>query len=37
RKSAARLRKIDDMARRLLKLEKAVETVTCSDIRSSDG
>ncbi|MCJ2371773.1 UDP-3-O-(3-hydroxymyristoyl)glucosamine N-acyltransferase [Pseudomonas sp. RGM 3321] len=37
RKSAARLRKIDDMARRLQKLEKAVETVTCSDNRSSDG
>lgn len=37
RKSAARLRKIDDMARRLQKLEKAVETVTCADNRSSDG
>ncbi|MEQ4313804.1 UDP-3-O-(3-hydroxymyristoyl)glucosamine N-acyltransferase [Pseudomonas syringae] len=37
RKSAARLRKIDDMARRLQKLEKALETVTCADNRSSDG
>ncbi|WP_440057697.1 UDP-3-O-(3-hydroxymyristoyl)glucosamine N-acyltransferase [Pseudomonas fragariae (ex Marin et al. 2024)] len=37
RKSAARLRKIDDMARRLQKLEKAIETVTCADNRSSDG
>ncbi|ALU59598.1 MULTISPECIES: UDP-3-O-(3-hydroxymyristoyl)glucosamine N-acyltransferase [Pseudomonas] len=37
RKSAARLRKIDDMARRLQKLEKVVETVTSSGNRSSDG
>ncbi|KPY52412.1 UDP-3-O-acylglucosamine N-acyltransferase [Pseudomonas syringae pv. solidagae] len=37
RKSAARLRKIDDMARRLQKLEKAIEAVTCADNRSSDG
>ncbi|EGH69016.1 UDP-3-O-(3-hydroxymyristoyl)glucosamine N-acyltransferase [Pseudomonas syringae] len=37
RKSAARLRKIDDMARRLQKLEKAIETVTFADNRSSDG
>ncbi|AHG42173.1 UDP-3-O-(3-hydroxymyristoyl) glucosamine N-acyltransferase [Pseudomonas syringae CC1557] len=37
RKSAARLRKIDDMARRLQKLEKVVETVTSSVNRSSDG
>ncbi|MBS7411860.1 UDP-3-O-(3-hydroxymyristoyl)glucosamine N-acyltransferase [Pseudomonas syringae] len=37
RKSAARLRKIDDMARRLQKLEKVVETVTSSGNRSSGG
>ncbi|RRV08158.1 UDP-3-O-(3-hydroxymyristoyl)glucosamine N-acyltransferase [Pseudomonas sp. v388] len=37
RKSAARLRKIDDMARRLQKLEKMVETVTCASNASSDG
>jgi UDP-3-O-[3-hydroxymyristoyl] glucosamine N-acyltransferase len=37
RKSAARLRKIDDMARRLQKLEKTVETVTCASNASSDG
>lgn len=37
RKSAARLRKIDDMARRLQKLEKVVDTVTSSGNRSSDG
>ncbi|MBC3954451.1 UDP-3-O-(3-hydroxymyristoyl)glucosamine N-acyltransferase [Pseudomonas triticifolii] len=37
RKSAARLRKIDDMARRLQKLEKVVETVTSVGNVSSDG
>lgn len=37
RKSAARLRKIDDMARRLQKLEKAVDTVTSVGNVSSDG
>ncbi|KQQ68069.1 UDP-3-O-(3-hydroxymyristoyl)glucosamine N-acyltransferase [Pseudomonas sp. Leaf127] len=37
RKSAARLRKIDDMARRLQKLEKVVETVTRAPNDSSDG
>ncbi|MCD5993714.1 UDP-3-O-(3-hydroxymyristoyl)glucosamine N-acyltransferase [Pseudomonas sp. CDFA 602] len=37
RKSAARLRKIDDMARRLQKLEKVVETVTSAGNLSSDG
>jgi UDP-3-O-[3-hydroxymyristoyl] glucosamine N-acyltransferase len=37
RKSAARLRKLDDMARRLQKLEKVVETVTSSVNASSDG
>lgn len=37
RKSAARLRKIDDMARRLQKLEKTVETVTRDANDSSDG
>ena len=37
RKSAARLRKIDDMARRLQKLEKVVETVTRDANDSSDG
>ncbi|GFM82098.1 UDP-3-O-acylglucosamine N-acyltransferase [Pseudomonas cichorii] len=37
RKSAARIRKLDDMARRLQKLEKIVETVTCNGNVSSDG
>ncbi|MBI6703415.1 UDP-3-O-(3-hydroxymyristoyl)glucosamine N-acyltransferase [Pseudomonas viridiflava] len=37
RKSAARLRKIDDMARRLQKLEKMVETVTSAGNPPSDG
>jgi UDP-3-O-[3-hydroxymyristoyl] glucosamine N-acyltransferase len=37
RKSAARLRKIDDMARRLQKVEKAVEAVTPGANASSDG
>ncbi|CAM3069452.1 UDP-3-O-(3-hydroxymyristoyl)glucosamine N-acyltransferase [Pseudomonas floridensis] len=37
RKSAARLRKIDDMARRLQKLEKMVETVTNAGNPPSDG
>lgn len=37
RKSAARIRKIDEMARRLQKLEKTVETVTSTDNASSDG
>ena len=37
RKSAARIRKIDEMARRLQKLEKTVETVTCDSNASSDG
>lgn len=37
RKSAARLRKIDDMARRLQKLEKVIETVTRDANDSSDG
>ncbi|MCQ9422666.1 UDP-3-O-(3-hydroxymyristoyl)glucosamine N-acyltransferase [Pseudomonas sp. LJDD11] len=37
RKSAARLRKLDDMARRLQKLEKIVETVTCDAAGSSEG
>ena len=37
RKSAARIRKLDDMARRLQKLEKIVETVTCTGDASSDG
>ncbi|MEG5266674.1 UDP-3-O-(3-hydroxymyristoyl)glucosamine N-acyltransferase [Pseudomonas sp. JDS28PS106] len=37
RKSAARIRKLDDMARRLQRLEKTVETVTCADNASSDG
>jgi UDP-3-O-[3-hydroxymyristoyl] glucosamine N-acyltransferase len=37
RKSAARIRKIDDMARRLQKLEKMVEAVTSGVNASSDG
>ncbi|GFM52270.1 UDP-3-O-(3-hydroxymyristoyl)glucosamine N-acyltransferase [Pseudomonas capsici] len=37
RKSAARIRKLDDMARRLQKLEKIVETVTSDGNVSSDG
>lgn len=37
RKSAARLRKLDDMARRLQKVEKIVETVTSGVNASSDG
>ncbi len=37
RKSAARLRKIDDMARRLQKVEKTVEVVTSGTNASSDG
>jgi UDP-3-O-[3-hydroxymyristoyl] glucosamine N-acyltransferase len=37
RKSAARIRKLDDMARRLQKLEKIVETVTSTGNASSDG
>ena len=37
RKSAARLRKIDDMARRLQKVEKTVEAVTSGANASSDG
>jgi UDP-3-O-[3-hydroxymyristoyl] glucosamine N-acyltransferase len=37
RKSAARIRKIDDMARKLQKLEKMVEAVTSGVNASSDG
>jgi UDP-3-O-[3-hydroxymyristoyl] glucosamine N-acyltransferase len=37
RKSAARIRKLDDMARRLQKLEKIVEVVTSGVNASSDG
>jgi UDP-3-O-[3-hydroxymyristoyl] glucosamine N-acyltransferase len=37
RKSAARLRKLDDMARRLQKVEKIVEAVTSGVNASSDG
>lgn len=37
RKSAARIRKLDDMARRLQKLEKIVEGVTSGVNASSDG
>lgn len=37
RKSAARIRKIDEMARRLQKLEKTVEAVTSAGNASSDG
>lgn len=37
RKSAARIRKLDDMARRLQKLEKIVEAVTSGVNASSDG
>jgi UDP-3-O-[3-hydroxymyristoyl] glucosamine N-acyltransferase len=37
RKSAARLRKLDDMARRLQQLEKLVEAVTSGGKASSDG
>nr|GFD54431.1 hypothetical protein [Tanacetum cinerariifolium] len=35
--SAARIRKLDDMARRLQKLEKIVEGVTSGVNASSDG
>src|SRR5476649_556501 len=37
RKSAARIRQLDDMARRLQQLEKVVEAVTSSGNASSDG
>ena len=37
RKSAARIRQLDDMARRLQQLEKIVEAVTSGGIASSDG
>lgn len=37
RKSAARIRKLDDMARRLQKVEKIVEAVTSGVNASSDG
>ncbi len=37
RKSAARLRKLDDMARRLQKVEKVVEAVTSGGKASSEG
>jgi len=37
RKSAARIRKLDETARRLQKLEKIVETVTSGAQTSSDG
>ncbi|WP_397449434.1 UDP-3-O-(3-hydroxymyristoyl)glucosamine N-acyltransferase [Pseudomonas sp. NA-150] len=37
RKSAARLRKLDDMARRLQKVEKIVEAVTSGSNTPSDG
>ncbi|MGV8917557.1 MAG: UDP-3-O-(3-hydroxymyristoyl)glucosamine N-acyltransferase [Pseudomonas sp.] len=37
RKSAARLRKLDDMARRLQKVEKIVEAVTSGGNAPSDG
>ena len=37
RKSAARIRQLDEMARRLKHLEKRVEAVTPSDNSSSDG
>jgi UDP-3-O-[3-hydroxymyristoyl] glucosamine N-acyltransferase len=37
RKSAARIRKLDDMARRLQKLEKMIEGVTSGVNASSDG
>ena len=37
RKSAARIRQLDDMARRLQQLEKVVEAVTSGGNESSDG
>lgn len=37
RKSAARIRQLDDMAKRLQQLEKRVQTVTSGDQPSSDG
>jgi UDP-3-O-[3-hydroxymyristoyl] glucosamine N-acyltransferase len=37
RKSAARIRQLDDMARRLQQLEKSVEAVTSGGKASSDG
>jgi UDP-3-O-[3-hydroxymyristoyl] glucosamine N-acyltransferase len=37
RKSAARMRHLDDMARRLQHLEKIVEAVTSGGKASSDG
>jgi UDP-3-O-[3-hydroxymyristoyl] glucosamine N-acyltransferase len=37
RKSAARIRQLDDMARRLQQMEKVVEAVTSGGKASSEG